>query len=74
MSKRLALTLTVGLSTGISVSAENWPQWRGPSLNGVSTEKGLPVKWTPRGGHRVEAGDAQPQWGDADRLEQPRSS
>jgi outer membrane protein assembly factor BamB len=27
-------------------SAENWPQWRGPSLNGVSGEKNLPVKWS----------------------------
>ncbi|MEK6281398.1 MAG: PQQ-binding-like beta-propeller repeat protein [Acidobacteriota bacterium] len=26
--------------------AENWPQWRGPTLNGVSNEKNLPVKWT----------------------------
>jgi outer membrane protein assembly factor BamB len=26
--------------------AENWPQWRGPALNGVSTEKNLPSKWT----------------------------
>ena len=26
--------------------AENWPQWRGPALNGVSGEKDLPVKWT----------------------------
>ncbi|MGH9321954.1 MAG: PQQ-binding-like beta-propeller repeat protein [Vicinamibacteria bacterium] len=25
--------------------AENWPQWRGPRGNGVSTETGLPVKW-----------------------------
>jgi outer membrane protein assembly factor BamB len=24
----------------------NWPQWRGPTLNGVSPEKNLPVKWT----------------------------
>jgi outer membrane protein assembly factor BamB len=28
------------------VHAENWPQWRGPSLNGISNEKNLPVKWT----------------------------
>jgi outer membrane protein assembly factor BamB len=28
------------------VQAENWPQWRGPTLNGVSSEKNLPVKWT----------------------------
>jgi outer membrane protein assembly factor BamB len=26
--------------------AENWPQWRGPSLNGVSGEKNLPVHWS----------------------------
>ena len=26
--------------------AENWPQWRGPSLNGVSGEKNLPSRWT----------------------------
>lgn len=28
------------------VHAENWPQWRGPALNGVSGEKNLPVHWT----------------------------
>ena len=26
--------------------AENWPQWRGPSLNGVSGEQNLPVRWS----------------------------
>ncbi len=26
--------------------AENWPQWRGPNLNGVSGEKNLPARWT----------------------------
>lgn len=26
--------------------AENWPQWRGPGLNGVSGEKNLPSHWT----------------------------
>jgi outer membrane protein assembly factor BamB len=29
-----------------TVSAEHWPQWRGPSLNGVSGEKELPTTWT----------------------------
>jgi outer membrane protein assembly factor BamB len=29
-----------------ALRAENWPQWRGPSLNGVSGEKDLPVKWS----------------------------
>jgi outer membrane protein assembly factor BamB len=27
-------------------NAENWPQWRGPNLNGWSSEKNLPAKWT----------------------------
>src|SRR6266850_3858704 len=26
--------------------AENWPQWRGPSLNGLSAEKNLPSRWS----------------------------
>jgi outer membrane protein assembly factor BamB len=26
--------------------AEDWPQWRGPTLNGISTEKNLPVHWS----------------------------
>jgi outer membrane protein assembly factor BamB len=29
-----------------TLSADNWPQWRGPQLNGVSAEKGLPLNWT----------------------------
>ena len=28
------------------LEAENWPQWRGPSLNGVSSEINLPVRWS----------------------------
>ena len=27
-------------------AAEPWPQWRGPSLNGISAEKNLPTKWS----------------------------
>src|SRR5579872_6012104 len=27
----------------------DWPMWRGPELNGVSREKGLIEKWSPRG-------------------------
>lgn len=31
----------------ISVTrGDNWPQWRGPNLNGLSGEKNLPLKWT----------------------------
>ena len=28
--------------------AENWPQWRGPELDGVSHETNLPVHWSPQ--------------------------
>ena len=28
------------------VLADNWPQWRGPELNGVSRETNLPVRWS----------------------------
>ena len=45
--QRFACTLSASLMAVAVVSAENWPQWRGPQLNGVSSEKGLPTKWTP---------------------------
>jgi outer membrane protein assembly factor BamB len=32
------------LSVPIAI-AENWPQWRGPNLNGISNEKNLPARW-----------------------------
>ena len=28
------------------IRAENWPGWRGPSGDGVSTGKGIPTKWS----------------------------
>jgi outer membrane protein assembly factor BamB len=34
------------MATAATLSAENWPQWRGPAKNGVSTERGLPLKWS----------------------------
>ena len=30
---------------GATLLANDWPHWRGPSRNGVSVEKGLPVSW-----------------------------
>ncbi len=37
---------SVWLAAAVPLSADNWPQWRGPSLNGVSKDTGLPVKWS----------------------------
>jgi len=44
--KRVLVMAAMGICAVTAVSADNWPQWRGPSLNGVSSEKNLPIKWT----------------------------
>ena len=31
------------------LSGSDWPEWRGPSRNGVSPEKNLPNSWSPSG-------------------------
>jgi outer membrane protein assembly factor BamB len=46
MRKRLfsiGLSLTIASAT---LMADSWPQWRGPSLDGVSAETGLPHRWS----------------------------
>jgi outer membrane protein assembly factor BamB len=40
----LSLFLPVILLT--MLPAEDWPQWRGPSSNGISSESGLPDRWS----------------------------
>ena len=44
MSLRISLALFI-VAVLLPGLAEDWPQWRGPSLNGTSTEKNLPVHW-----------------------------
>ena len=47
MSKRFLAILTIScVAFVVTLSAENWPAWRGPLANGVSGEKGLPLKWS----------------------------
>lgn len=53
MTKGLFAALTVVLLAAVAVSADNWPQWRGPQLNGASGEKGLPVKWSIETGENI---------------------
>jgi outer membrane protein assembly factor BamB len=48
-ARHTSLVIFILTFCGIAVStlsAENWPQWRGPSANGLSGEKGLPVRWS----------------------------
>ena len=40
-----ALAVVVGTAGGAEAS-ENWPQWRGPNLDGTTTETGLPTTWS----------------------------
>ena len=35
------------------MGAENWPHWRGPAANGISTEKNLPTKWSAAGTENI---------------------
>ncbi len=44
--KLLATAFTLMLAAAGAGRAGNWPQWRGPHLNGTSDERGLPLKWT----------------------------
>ena len=46
MQRKIFAVLAFVLFSFAIVQADNWPQWRGPGLNGVSNEKNLPVKWT----------------------------
>jgi outer membrane protein assembly factor BamB len=45
MSKRVFIILAAFFLT-VAPLAANWPQWRGPALNGTSSETGLPTKWS----------------------------
>lgn len=49
MRRMKALAVLLLALTAVSLHAENWPAWRGPRLDGTSTEKDLPVKWSETG-------------------------
>ena len=46
MPRKVFGLLLLILSSYPLVHADNWPQWRGPNMNGVSNEKNLPLRWT----------------------------
>jgi outer membrane protein assembly factor BamB len=46
LKKFLTLAGVIFAALGAPLSAENWPHWRGPVASGVSSETGLPLKWS----------------------------
>lgn len=38
-----------GFSSQQAATRSDWPNWRGPARDGISMEKGLPVRWSPAG-------------------------
>ena len=47
LSARLtSCALFLALAAAGPATAENWPQWRGPSNDGISKETGLPTEWS----------------------------
>lgn len=45
MHRRVILSLLLAL-TGFPVHAQDWPEFRGPTGQGHSTERGLPLEWS----------------------------
>ena len=46
MRALFSLTSILTVAAGAALIGSDWPSWRGPSNNGVSTETGLPVTWS----------------------------
>ena len=47
MRRTVSITFALAAALTAAVAAENWPQWRGPHGQGISTETQLPVEWSP---------------------------
>jgi outer membrane protein assembly factor BamB len=43
--RSMKLIPVVLVASVLPILAENWPQWRGPRLDGTSAEKNIPVHW-----------------------------
>jgi outer membrane protein assembly factor BamB len=42
---RVGFACLLGLAAAGAALADNWPQWRGPTNDGICTETGLPTEW-----------------------------
>jgi outer membrane protein assembly factor BamB len=48
-----AMVHGVGIAAAATAQGENWPQWRGPRLDGVSHDTGLPAEWSKKAGKNI---------------------
>lgn len=60
MRRSLISAAFMALLLAASSLADNWPQWRGPFLNGISSEKNLPTRWSTE--ENVTWKLAMPSW------------
>ena len=47
MRRTASITFALALALTAVAAAENWPQWRGPQGQGISSETQLPAEWGP---------------------------
>ena len=47
MRRTASITFALALALTAVAAAENWPQWRGPHGQGISSETQLPAEWGP---------------------------
>ena len=47
MRRIASITFALSLALTAGLAAENWPQWRGPRGQGISSETALPTEWGP---------------------------
>ncbi|MEX2213670.1 MAG: PQQ-binding-like beta-propeller repeat protein [Phycisphaeraceae bacterium] len=48
MQQHRTITALLILLTSLTARAENWPQWRGPAGDGISSETNLPTTWSEK--------------------------
>lgn len=60
---RKLLTLVTMVAVSSAALSANWPSWRGPTRDGVSGEKSLPVSWSPS--ENISWKIVLPQWSGA---------
>jgi outer membrane protein assembly factor BamB len=61
-SPRLRVSLIIALLASTAAATENWPQWRGPSGNGVSDATGLPTTWNLEKNENIVWKAPLPSW------------